>query len=57
MKITSAGRLEIIIDLFNPEIVDEEGNVIGYGEPLITESEARDLLEMQESDESSDDRP
>jgi len=39
-----ASRLEIIQRLLYPEIYDENEEVIGYGEPLITPEQALALL-------------
>lgn len=40
---TPAGRLAIADELMRPRIHDDDGNVIGYGEPLIS---AEDLLKL-----------
>lgn len=41
---TIAARIFILESLLNPEIIDEEGNVIEQGEPFITKAEAIKLL-------------
>lgn len=41
---TIAARIFILESLLNPEIIDEEGNVIEQGEPFISKAEAIKLL-------------
>lgn len=42
---TPAGRLQTVMELLRgPANVDDEGNVIGYGPPLIDMETARRLL-------------
>lgn len=43
---SAAGRMAIIKELLAPPIFDDNDNIIGYGEPLITQEQARELLEM-----------
>lgn len=42
-----AGKLEMIMQLSDTNIYDEDGNIIGQKEPLITIEEAKKLLEIK----------
>lgn len=48
-KVSPAGRLEVINLLLKPEITDDEGNVVGYAEPMITQEEAFELLRIKDA--------
>lgn len=51
LKLTIAGKFEIVEKLLNPPIHDEEGNVIGYSEPIISKEEALELLKFPKEGE------
>lgn len=53
LTLTSAAKLQMIMDLLNPPIYDDEGNLVGYEEEgLITRKEALELLDLpQETEE------
>ena len=42
---TTEGRLSMIHELLDANVYDENGNVIGQKEPLITEEQAKRILE------------
>lgn len=44
---TTAGKLEIIMQLMDTNEYDDEGNIIGQKEPIITVEEAAQLLEIE----------
>lgn len=47
LTLTSAAKLQMIMDLLNPPIYDDEGNLVGYEEEgLITREEALELLDL-----------
>lgn len=50
---TMGARLAQLHQLTHPPVMDDEGNVIGHGEPLITPEQARELLDMSTEDSSS----
>lgn len=41
---SAAGKVQMVEDLLNPKIYDEYDNVIGFGEPMISVEQARELL-------------
>ncbi len=46
---TPAARLEIVMELLNPPIYDEDGNIVGYQKVgLITKEQALELLNFPE---------
>jgi len=42
-------------ELLHPPIVDDNGDVIGYGDPLISEEEAYVLLDNPDTTSAKDD--
>lgn len=46
LPLTPAGRLQLIQELLDPNDYDEEGNIIGQHEPLITIEDALKLLDL-----------
>jgi hypothetical protein len=52
---TPAGRLAFVQELLHPPIVDDNGDVIGYGDPLISEEEAYVLLDNPDTTSAKDD--
>lgn len=47
LPVTPAAKLQMIMDLLNPPIYDNEGNLVGYEEEgLITREEALELLDL-----------
>lgn len=52
LPLTAAGRLHMIMELLNPPIYDDEGNLVGYEEEgLITKEEALKLLDFPQGAE------
>lgn len=42
---TTAGKLDMITELLSPmPIIDDKGNIIGYGPPLLTVEEVRKII-------------
>jgi len=48
IKIKTAQKVELITQLLNPPIFDENDEIIGYREPLISKEEALELLKRCE---------
>jgi hypothetical protein len=46
MPRSAAAKLAMIEEMLRPPIFDERDNLIGYGKPLITEEEAKRLLDL-----------
>lgn len=43
---TIAGRMQVINELLDTNVYDEDGNVVGQREPIITKDEAFMLLNL-----------
>lgn len=42
---TPAGRMQVLQELLDPNDYDDDGNIIGQHEPLISAEQARKLLQ------------
>ena len=50
-KYNTAAKLQLIMELLDTNIYDDEGNVIGTKDALITKEEALSLLNLSENEE------
>jgi len=41
---TKAARTQLLLELLNPPIYDDDGKLVGHGEPLLTREQVLELL-------------
>lgn len=51
--LTLAAKMQMVETLRRPPVCDEAGNVIGYGPPLISASDAVAILQTQEDSDAN----